>query len=507
MNKRLSNYQWMIFVVVGVLSFLLVFGHALIYSFWQDDFNLLQFVHDKSLQDYVRISFTPPTEILPLNLGVVFRPIPHYIFFKVLQSLFGNNPLPFRLANFGIYFVSSILVVILVTMVTSKSRVGWLAGTLFLLNRVFVTPLFWISDNNELFLCLFSLSSVITFLLFLQKGDALRWLYFLISLISLVCGILSKETAISIPFLIVAVLLFKIYLPSIDFRRRLLKCIAVVPHAVVVLVFLIIRFPLITYAVSGGGGSYYKISTFQSLFNGSFWGLWWSIESFTEPWKTFIDLFTQRLASFSIFQPLLISGLFLAITLLSGFLFVRRSKNIAVASPIFLGALWFLISAAPSLVTGILVDYLFALPVVGFLLVISYILDYFVADYLKLSGKKIASILTGIICLSMISAVLVVNRLEFTTWPVALMKYTDDTINLVKKHEFKPEEDKTVCFIDIPEDVWFPGRAEAAFQVFVNPDIHVIELNSQQSANDSHKTCPKNALRIGIIDQQIAVVS
>jgi hypothetical protein len=66
-------------------------------------------------------------------LGVVFRPIPHYIYFKISQTLF-----------------------------TNKSRIGFLAGTLFTLNRVFITPMYWILDNNELFLCIFVCLSIQT---------------------------------------------------------------------------------------------------------------------------------------------------------------------------------------------------------------------------------------------------------------------------------------------------------------------------------------------------------
>ena len=336
-----------------------VYGHSLQFFFWQEDFYLLEFVDQKPLMEYVRLCFSKPAHRLPLSLGVLFRPLTHYVYFKVAYLLFGLNPLPYRLLNLLWHFLNGVLVARYVQMITRKSVIGFVAGVLFVINRVYLAPVYWITANNEIALTCFTLLSVIGYLTTLgqkRKAPICYW----ISCVSLVFALLSKESAVVVPVLIALSVLLRSDGGSL--QDRLSACVRLWPHLLLVLLFCVIRAPAVWHAMGGGGDGHYAISGITGLVSGYLWGFWWNLETFVEPWRMISDGLTQ---SFSLFQPVWISVVALVSTVAVAIWAVKASGKADAANPIVLGLSWFIVSALTPLVNGVTAAYLFSLPAAG----------------------------------------------------------------------------------------------------------------------------------------------
>lgn len=487
------SIQWLIFLLICLGAIFIVFGRSLNVFFWQDDFNLLEFVIHKPLEEYIRISFTPPTELLPMNLGVVFRPIPHYLYFHGNYLLFGLNPVPYRLVNLLLHLVNAFLMARYTQLLFGQRSIGFIAGLLLIVNRVFTIPLYWISANNEIIMVSFVLISIITYIFQLNNNSYKKFVYLAISILSTFCALMSKETGVIIPSLIVLNVFLRFEDKPFSWRNKIRDCLLLWPHILMCIIFVIMRAPLILYAFQGGGDSYYTVSSpLSNVTNGLMWGFWWNIETFVEPWRQILDSITQ---SFSLFQPIYLSLLVFCLSIIGGIWIIRSKKQLREANPIWLGLIWFFISAIPALITGILADYLFALPAVGFSIMAAYYLK-FISERIFRSNSKRNIFIGFALILATLSAWLVVPQAEKATGVAEDMPLIFQTIELVKSHGSELDQEKMLCLIDTNE-FWLPHRAEAALHVFVDPQITVTEIR------DVTTVCPTNTLTLEYKDGNV----
>lgn len=497
MSQRWPFISRMIFCVTAFISLFIVYGRSLSFFFYQDDFILLEFVDQKNLIDYILISFTKPTRLLPLNFGVVFRPLSHYVYFQVMYQLFDLNPISYRFVNVFIHLLCGILVAKYAERIGGKPNLGFIAGLFFVINRIYFEPLYWISANNELFLTFFVLVSTLSFLLALDRGR-FAWFYSGISYGSLLFALLSKETATVTPILIAASVLLRIDRRSVEYKLR--KVIKLWFHVVLVAIFMAIRAPFILYALSGGGESYYKApSNFTRLMTSYLWGFWWALETFVEPWRTILNSLTR---TFSVFQPILLSiiGLVLVFAITIYMIIMKDKSN--YAHLVGLGLFWFFISALPSLATGVLAAYLFSLPGVGFAIIGSCLVDWLVTRLSRkwpITRKLLAVLFLGT---SVISASLVVQYLEKTAWPAKFIPIVEATVQVVKQKLLHQPMIKTICLVDFPDEVWWPERAQAAFHMFIDQEINVFEFKG----GFNPQSCPADSIQIRYVNNTVVAV-
>jgi hypothetical protein len=129
-----------------------------------------------------------------------YRPV-FESFVALCWQLFGLNPVGYHLTSVILYSLVSGAVGILGELLTDDQRVGVLATVLFVLLGPHAEPVLWFSSANELMAGLFAVCSVIGYVLF-RKTQARLWL--LASGISYVLGVTSKETALSLPLMLLA---------------------------------------------------------------------------------------------------------------------------------------------------------------------------------------------------------------------------------------------------------------------------------------------------------------
>lgn len=497
-NRELDRswLHWLVFYAMALISACLVYGHSVQFFFWQDDFYLLEFVDQQSLIDYIRISFTRPADILPLNLGVVFRPLTHYVYFRICRILFGLEPSLYRMPIAFLLFLDGVLVAKYCQIITRKFACGSIAGIIFIVNRAHFTPLYWITASHEIAVTCFMLLSVIAYLQGLEQVGK-RKIYHCISGASLILALLSKENAVVLPVLIALSVFLR--LESDSSRERLCACRHLWPHFLIVLAFLAVRAPLIAYALSGGGNSYYSFSRLANLAISYLWGFWWHLETFVEPWRTILDGLTR---SFSLFQPLYVAALGIILNVAGAVWLIRRNDKASAANPIWLGLAWFFVSAVPALVTGIRAAYLFSIPAIGFAMGLAYLVESTIAGVCRGSMARRHLLLGMFLVLSMTSARFVVLKLEKTTWPVKYMPLAAETIEVAQQQFFDSDWEGTICLVDFPIETWWPERLQAAFHVFVDPEISVCELTTEEL--DGGK-CPPSAPQLKYTNYEIAV--
>lgn len=138
-----------------------------------------------------------------------YRPIMHLVF-MIEYSAFGENPMGYHIVNVSIHFLNSVIffflsLLVLKKMKVSKKRISniffaLLASMIFVVHPINTETVNWISAMPELSFTFFLLLSFFYYL----KTDENSKVYLAISLIFFLLSLLSKETAISLIFIIFA---------------------------------------------------------------------------------------------------------------------------------------------------------------------------------------------------------------------------------------------------------------------------------------------------------------
>jgi hypothetical protein len=176
------------------------------------------------------------------SLSEIFRsPDPFRFYRPVVQAsfwldmhLFGFNPPAFRLVNLALHVLCVISVFLLARALQLRPRGAWLAALAFtLMPKVHPIAVLWISARNDLLMALFVMLTVIAWIRW-TGSDRPVWLAAAIG--TYLLALLSKETAILLPLLLLLV-------PTVARRsvRHAMACSAMLGAA---LVILLIRFKL-----------------------------------------------------------------------------------------------------------------------------------------------------------------------------------------------------------------------------------------------------------------------
>jgi positive regulator of sigma E activity len=236
-------YLLCLFVLVGLVAFSTVLNSY----FLSDDFVLIGNILGG------RVS---PT--LAISQGGFFRPIV-ILSYIVEVSVWGIRPLGFHLTNVTFHALNAYLTYILSFRLVQdlnlsqrkKHLISLAAGFLFLLHPSHTETVSWISGRFDVIATFFCLASLISFAAY-EKNR--RVLHLALSLLAFALALLSKESAICLPFLLLV-----IGLAARDGGRdkesvkRLLKVIAL--FALILLVFVAVRSAFIGALVGGYGAA------------------------------------------------------------------------------------------------------------------------------------------------------------------------------------------------------------------------------------------------------------
>lgn len=137
--------------------------------------------------------------ILGATGGMFYRPLPRLVFWLCYQ-LFGMEPLGYHWFNLAFHVLNTLLVYWFARQIISE-RVAFLSAAFFAVHYLHVESVVWLSEFNGTLMTLFVLSTLILVYRHHTTGSNKAYL---LSLLTYSCAILSKETAVILPFLLIA---------------------------------------------------------------------------------------------------------------------------------------------------------------------------------------------------------------------------------------------------------------------------------------------------------------
>jgi len=247
MKKKIYQTKKEIFFGgIIVFSLILFWGFFKTY-FFQDDFFHLNVSKAKNLKDFF-LFFNPK------NLGLTgfYRPLSVQVYYFLCRKIFGLNPFWYHLVNYLIYLFTVLIVFKIFDLIFKNDFHSYLATFLYAFSSFHFVSLNIIWDIQDLLSGFFYFLS---FLFYLKRKN--------ISLLFFIFSFLSKETALTLPFVI---LIFELLN-----NKNLTKIIS---FFLVLFVFLGIRIALKIFPALG----VYQIKISPKLiFNNYIWYFLWSV--------------------------------------------------------------------------------------------------------------------------------------------------------------------------------------------------------------------------------------
>src|SRR3989344_2279948 len=182
--QKYSKTTLSFFGLCAVLVFLL-FRPAFTTYFFQDDWFSLLISQVHSLADLIHL-------FLPVEGVVYYRPLGMQVPFFISQALFGLNPLPLRMATFGVHLINAWFVYRLLKKIVGGSPFAFAGAFLYATSATQMIIFYWAATIAFALAPLFYLQSVLNFF---DKKDWRSWVWF-------VLGLLVNELLITLPMLI-----------------------------------------------------------------------------------------------------------------------------------------------------------------------------------------------------------------------------------------------------------------------------------------------------------------
>lgn len=259
-----------------------------------------------------------------------YRPISVQLYFYILKNLFGFNPLGHHLISYALLILVVILVYRLILILTKKESIALVAAAFFTINSTHFAAMASGAYTHEI---IFSLFSVLTIFYFLRKK-----IFF--SLIFLILALMSKETAVMLPPILVTISFFR----AKSFRNFLNRSLIFLPFFLILAIYLLGHF---FYYGLPQSPSYQFILGKQNLNILAWYALW----SFSVP-NILIDFVGPGLK---------INPTFFAVSQINGLIFFSTFIIFAVVTAflalkklswriILIGLSWFILGLLPVLI-------------------------------------------------------------------------------------------------------------------------------------------------------------
>jgi len=351
MNKiieQVKNWQWLRswrpYFIIFTLGFLL-YSQTLFFNYTYFDDNELILNKAAILQDARNITSIFSTDAFFSGDKFYYRPLLN-LSFMVDAHFGGEMPFVYHLDNILLHLLTVMLVFCLLKKITKKSALSFFLSLIFLFHPVFVQAVAWLPGRNDSILAIFILSAFIFFLNFLENPRLRTYIAYLIFLF---LSLLTKETAILLPALVI------FYFWFIDQGKisRSDKSLLIIGSAAVGFVWFLMR----NFALGGEPINYY--SAFLGMMNNS-GAILLGIGKLILP---------VNLSVLPIMQDsTLVYGIIITIILVVAWAISKQRRN----NYLIFGLIWFLVFLLPSFIRlNSLPDFLehrLYVPFIGFLI-------------------------------------------------------------------------------------------------------------------------------------------
>lgn len=372
---KLSNSRAVLLVIVSIALSLALYLEVFSYYFFQDDFNEIILSRAQNFQQFLHLF-----RFIDERAG--YRPLGLQIYFSMSHSLFGLNPLAFKMVAYLFLLGSYYLIVTLVTKIAGNRYVGFLTGTFWLLSSIHFMPLAWAAGAWLLIGTFFFLLAARFFLEYIESN---KTKYYVLSFSAFILTAGSFEFFISWP------IIFGFYHYFI-LKNKILKSLKLfTPFILTTLIYVFIR----RFIVSLPSISEYNLALNLESLRVLFWYLLWTFnvpEEFKKQALTHLLVFNKTfLLEFwqLVIKTFLSTAIVFTFTIIVPLVYVFKKKISVNYKIIILSLVWFLASILPML---LLPNHTFSmyltLPAIGV---------YFLISYLLISLKKQYLILTILI--------------------------------------------------------------------------------------------------------------
>lgn len=307
----------LIFFIIACSS--LLFSPSLFNFFSADDWFHLRISQVENFQEFLSFfSFIKNDQSASF-----YRPLPTQVFFFLSQKLFGLQPFFYHVLTLLTFIFSLFLVYKISFKLNLNKNQSILTLFFYAISATHFTRLYFLSAFQEILMFVFLLLSWITFL---KSQKILPIIFFILAL-------LSKETAIVFPF----ILLFYLTLTKQNNIKRLL------PYFFIFFIYLILR---LYFFKTPLGDSYGFDFTLKKLFNTYFWYTLWSFgtpEFLVDYVSSNLKIVPRFFDVLPIWSNILLINISITIISFLSLLFNQIKK----LSSLFLGFLIFIIGLLP----------------------------------------------------------------------------------------------------------------------------------------------------------------
>lgn len=365
MIRKLSLNKKLLFVFL--LSFIL-FLPSLFTFYTHDDFFHLKISKANSLGEFFNFfNFIQGPE----GQGL-YRPLTTQVFYFLGNSVFNLNPLALHIISFATFFLVIYLVYKLVNMIVKNNSIAFFAAFLYATSATHYGHLYFLGTYQELGLAVFCLLAVVLFIKFVSEGNLK---YYFLSVIAYILALLSKETAIIIPGILVLVYGL---LKSRKEKILPVKKFALALSSFVIILLAYLYFHFFLYGLAQGESYIWDFS--PRFANTLFWyGLW----SFNLP-EMLVDFIgpglrvNPNLFRFWFKEIIPILLLFGAVITSISYLAMKVRKKLKKKDfqVIIFSLAWFVLTLIPVLFLPLhKFTYYLTLPLIGVVIGISYLIE------------------------------------------------------------------------------------------------------------------------------------
>lgn len=410
-----------------IIDFILFFPGFFTY-FHQDDF--IHFSYSQTLTQVISAF-----NIFHQGNFPFYRPIPTQLYFYIGKFLFGFNPLGYHIVNFLIFSCNIFLVHKLVIEITKKKEMAIVATLFFGLNSTHFAPLYSPAYVHELLYVFFGLHCVLNYYYWLKSRMDRR---LLLSLIFFILALMTKETAVVLPGIIMLLNLLMDTKPLIGQLKK------ISPFILITIAYLLGHF--LFYGIASS--SSYTFILGKANINILIWYLMWALST---P-NILIDYFGPGLKISSVFFEITkVNGLiyiilfpvFLGLLLL---IILKYYKNIKPSAKkiIFLGISWFIVGLIPLLIFPLhrlATEQSFSLA--GLSLALGIILYHF--HHSSILGKRLFFLLLGIYFVIATNSILIAR---YTHWIIRSAAIAKNTLSYFQKINPPISDNQVIYFFN-----------------------------------------------------------
>lgn len=436
-------------IVVFLAGFVLYF-RSLFNFFTNDDFFLLKISQAHSLKDFFNFFNLVKG---PDGLGM-YRPLSTQVYYYLGRTLSGLNPISYRLLAFAGFFLLIYLVYLLARRISRSEKIALTTSLLYTTSATHFAHLYYSATFQELALGIFFLASILVFISYLEKK---RWRHLGYSFLFFVLALMSKETAVILPFVLAGIYLFKISRGEIKLPVRKFL-ISMSPYFLILTFYFYMRFA--HYGFATGDSYLWNFSPLKALNTVGWYGLWSlnipeMLVDFVGPGLKFNpNLFTmwskEIVPIFILFGFEAVILIIITIKNFSKLLSSRKSRHFLL----FL-IFWFLAALLPVVFLPIhKFTYYLTLPL--------FAVAFFISDLLFKYESKHVYFLFVLIWLLL--SVKTLNLTVRTHWITAGAKISRSVYEYFKDNSSWLKGYKNIVFYDLPKDKSLPWQPTAVLK-------------------------------------------